>query len=75
MTDHIRYQMKPGRDDIRRLFYLGVDRFNAYGEQAQVLGHPGHGLPRYFRPYREGIRCAQRGESYSRSLGKLLEAP
>lgn len=74
MIDHIKYRETPCRDDIRRLFWLGVDRFNAHGEKSQLMGHPGKGLPRYLAPYREGIRCAQRGQDYSRALSKLVEA-
>jgi len=70
--DHIRYRETPTNDDARALFYLGIDRFNTFGESAQVMDHPGKGLPRWLVPYREGIRCAQRGHSYSRALAELM---
>lgn len=72
MTDYIRYREQPTNDDVLSLFYLGVDRYNHFGDEAEVMKHPGHGLPRYFRPYREGIRCARQGVGYRRPLKELM---
>lgn len=71
--DYIRYRARPNRDEVRRLFHLGIDRGNQHGEEAQLMKHPGQGMVRYFKPYREGIRCAMQNVSYRDALTKLLQ--
>ena len=60
----------PGRETV---FRTGVDRFNVHGQAAYTMHYPHRDNPGYWKAYRAGIRAAEFGHNYRKSLKEALQ--